>query len=59
MNPKRTNPPKIALFPKKVNPPNSSESPKGLTLQVIFFSKRINPRLILFPKWINLRISSR
>jgi hypothetical protein len=32
--------PKIALFPKKVNHPNSSDSPKGLTLQVILFLKK-------------------
>jgi hypothetical protein len=31
---------KIALFLKKVNPPNSSDSPKGLTLQVILFLKK-------------------
>jgi len=52
MNPKKTNPPRIALFPKR-STPNSSYSPKGFTFKIILFLRKKNPRLILYRERIN------
>jgi hypothetical protein len=41
----KNKPPKMALFTKKVKPPNSSDSTKGLTLQVILLLKKNWPQI--------------